>query len=45
MRKYMNLCFEDERESCGFGTTWIWVKMMTEFALLGGLSLYKKEAS
>ncbi len=23
--KYLNLCSEDERRSCGFGTTWGWV--------------------
>ncbi len=24
-QKYLNLCSEDERRSCGFGTTWGWV--------------------
>jgi len=24
-QKYLNLCFEDERKSYGFGTTWGWV--------------------
>ncbi len=24
-QKYLNLCFEDERRSCGFGMTWGWV--------------------
>ncbi len=24
-QKYLNLCSEDERRSCEFGTTWVWV--------------------
>ncbi len=36
-QKYLHLCFEDERRSYGFGTTWGWA--MTEFSFLGELTL------
>ncbi len=36
--KYLNLCFDDERRSCGFEMTWGWL-IIVKRSFLGELSL------